>query len=70
VLIARNLCDAKLFTEQLANLLAKPASDDQKEATQDKLYFERKEENPKGAKEDVGLLTDFPKLLNPTCNDA
>ncbi|KAF8333922.1 uncharacterized protein EI90DRAFT_3015015 [Cantharellus anzutake] len=63
-LIATKLGDAKLFAEQLAALSAKPASDEEEAAAEDKLDLERKEEDLKRAKVDVGILVDFPKLLN------
>ncbi|KAF8311422.1 uncharacterized protein EI90DRAFT_3148020 [Cantharellus anzutake] len=62
--IATKLGDAKLFAEQLAALSAKPASDEEEAAAEDKLDLERKEEDLKRAKVDVDILVDFLKLLN------
>ncbi|KAB5593631.1 hypothetical protein CTheo_2924 [Ceratobasidium theobromae] len=68
-LIARKLGDAKQFTEQLEDLLAKPASEDE-ETEDDRLAVERKREDLKRVKVDVGILSDFLKLLNSTWSDA
>ena len=64
--IAKKLGEAKLFAEQLAEMLAKPESDDDDEVEADKFSAKRKKEDLDRVKDDVGILDDFLKLLNST----
>lgn len=70
--IAKKLGEAKLFAEQLAEMLAKPESgdDDDDEVAADKLAAKRKKEDLDRVKDDVGILDGFLKLLNSTWSDA
>ena len=68
--IARKLGEAKLFAEQLAEMPAKPESDDDDEVAADKLAAKRKKDDLDRVKDDVGILDDFIKLLNSTWSDT
>jgi len=65
--IAKKLGEANLFAEQLAEMLAKPESD---EVAADKLAAKRREEGFDRMKDDVGILGDFLELLNSTWSDV
>lgn len=65
--MAEKLGDVTLFAEQLAEILAKPKSEE--EAEQDKRDLKRKQEDLKRAQDDVEILSDFLKLLNSTWSD-
>ena len=69
-LLAKKLGDTKQFVEQLEELLANPPSEDEDEAPEHQLDVERKQDDLRRAKVDVGLLDDFLKLLNSTWSDA
>lgn len=68
--IATRLGDAKLFAEQLAEMLAKPKSEDEEEAEADEEDKERKQQDLQRAEKDVVKLGDFLQLLTSTWSDA
>lgn len=68
--IATRLGDAKLFAEQLAEMLGKPKSEDEEEAEVDEEDKERKQQDLQRAEKDVVKLGDFLQLLTSTWSDA
>ena len=69
-LIATKLGDAKLFAEQLVEMVAKPNSQDEEEAAADEEDMERKQQYLKRIEKDVVKLGDFLQLLTSTWSDA
>jgi hypothetical protein len=67
--IATKLGDAKLFAEQLAEMVAKPKSENEEEAATDEEDKERMEQDLKRAEKDVVKLGDFLQLLTSTWSD-
>ena len=68
--IATKLGDAKLFAEQLAEMFAKPKSENEEEAEADEEDKERKQQDLQRAEKDVVKLSDFLQLLTSTWSDA
>ncbi|KAI1784354.1 hypothetical protein LXA43DRAFT_976738 [Ganoderma leucocontextum] len=69
-LIAAKLGDAKLFAEQLTEMLAKPKSEDEDEAEAGEEDKGRKQQDLQRAVKDVVKLGDFLQLLTSTRSDA
>jgi hypothetical protein len=67
--IATKLSDAKLFAEQLAEMVAKPKSENEEEAATDEEDKERMEQDLKRMEKDVVKLGDFLQLLTSTWSD-
>ena len=68
--IPKKLGEAKLFAELLAEMPAKPESDNNNEVAADKLAAKRRKEDLDRVKDNVGILDEFIKLLNSTWSDA
>ncbi|EIM92559.1 uncharacterized protein STEHIDRAFT_47682 [Stereum hirsutum FP-91666 SS1] len=66
-LLAEKLDDAKLFAEQLAELVAKRPEEEDAEYNRD---LKDKEQQLQKAESDVGVLDEFLKLLKSTWSDA
>ncbi|CAZ79969.1 unnamed protein product [Tuber melanosporum] len=66
-LLAEKLGDAKLFAEQLAELVADPPEEEDADYNRD---LKDKEQQLQKAESDVGILDDFLKLLKSTWSDA
>jgi len=70
-MLATKLDDAKVFAEQIAELVAKLGAPDydEEDAADDNKDKQRKEADFERAKDDVKTLDDFLKLLNSTWSD-
>ncbi len=70
-MLATKLDDAKIFAEQIAELVAKLGAPDydEEDAADDNKDKQRKEADLERAKDDVKTLDDFLKLLNSTWSD-
>ncbi|KDQ08498.1 hypothetical protein BOTBODRAFT_48213 [Botryobasidium botryosum FD-172 SS1] len=68
--IATKLGDTKFFAEQLAEMAAKPKSEDEEEAAADEEDMERKQQDLEWVEEEVIRLGDFLQLLTSTWSDA
>jgi hypothetical protein len=70
-MLATKLDDAKVFAEQITELVAKLGAPDydEEDAVDDNKDRQRKEADLERAKDDVKTLDDFLKLLNSTWSD-
>jgi hypothetical protein len=68
--IARKIGEATRLVEQLAELMAKPVSDDEDQADDDKRALKRKEQDLENVEEDMVMLEKFLRELKSSWSDA